>query len=73
MLTDDELAEVTDEERAIVMWCPRSGGDPALEPLSVEQAHQVLGIGPRSAVFPHPGYYVGQPLRPRPWLAAAWD
>ena len=65
MLTDDELTEMTDEERAVVMWFRRSSGDSALERLAVEQAHQVIGIGPRSAVFPEPGYYVGQPLRKR--------
>jgi hypothetical protein len=65
MLTDDELAKMTDEERAVVMWRRRSGGDPALERLAVEQAHQVLGIGPRSVMFPHPGCCVDQPLRQR--------
>ena len=65
MLTDDELAEMTDEERDVALCHRRSGGDPTLERLAVEQAHQVFGIGPRNAVFPHPGYYVGQPRRPR--------
>lgn len=65
MLTDDEAAEMTDEERAVVMWHRRSGGDAALEHLAVEQAHQVIGIGPWSAVFLHPDYRVDQPLRPR--------
>ena len=65
MLTDAELAAMTEEEREVVAWCRRSGVDPSLERLSVLQAHEVEGIGPRSAAFAHPGYSVAQPLRPR--------
>jgi len=55
---------MTAEERAVVEGCRRDGVDPALWRLAVEQAHQVIGIGPRSAEFPHPGYRVDQPRRP---------
>jgi hypothetical protein len=64
MLTDTELAEMTDEERLVVLTMRRLGGDPCLERLAVLQAHEVEGIGPRSAAFAHPGYSVAQPLRP---------
>jgi len=64
MLTDAELAEMTDAERLVVLTMRRLGGDPSLERLAVLQAHEVEGIGPRSAAFADPGYSVAQPLRP---------